>query len=174
MADPILNIICNPEIECSKTGTISDFKNIYPGFQTTRKITVINNRNSQCDLKLQTQANNSNSPIYQYTKISFSGREIDLLSNSETSIDSLSPNQKKDITMRLYVSTKADNNFANQTEKINFNFKINCAISSTSSGTVAGVSTTNNPFCSCSWWWKVILLIIIFLILILRLAKNRE
>ena len=151
-------IKCDPEIECSSSGTISNFENIYPGFQTTRKISVINNRNVQCDLKLQTQFNNPDSYIFKHTSFSLS--------------DSfLVPNQKKDITLRLYVSTKADNNFANQTEKIDFNFKINCVETPTHSGTVAGISTTHISF---EWWWLYIFLAFLIYLALLRLAKNQE
>lgn len=158
MASSILNITCNPEIECSSTGIISDIENIYPGFQSTRKITVTNNRNTQCELVLQTQFDNPQSLIQKHTKISLSE-------------NILSPNQKKDINVRFYVSTTADDSFANLSEKINFNFKINCVPSSTSSGTVAGVSTTNKSY---SWWWLLIILVLLILATYLRLAKKQE
>lgn len=174
MANPSLKITCNPEIECSKTGTISDFENIYPGFQTTRSINISNNRNYQCDLKVQAQGANSNSPIYKYTKISFSGNDVGLISNTETLIGTLNPHQNKSFSMRFYVSTKAGNEFANQTEKIDFNFKINCVSPSTSLGTVAGISTTDKSFCSCFWWWVFIIFAVLILIFISRLAKKRE
>lgn len=158
MAGPILKIECNPEIECSNTGTISGFENIYPGFQTTRKISIINNRNVQCDLQLQTQFNNPDSYIFKHTNFSLSDNV-------------LVPNQKKDVTMRIYVSTKADNNFANLYEKIDLNFKINCVVPSTSSGTVAGISTSHKPF---EWWWLYIFFAFLIYLSLLRLAKNHE
>lgn len=158
MASSILNITCNSEIECSNTGTISDIENIYPGFQSTRKITVTNNRDTQCELVLQTQFDNLESLIQKYTKISLS-----------ESI--LTPNQRKDINVRIYVSTTADDSFANLSEKINFNFKINCVPSSTSSGTIAGVSTTNKSF---NYWWPFISFVLLIFVMYLRLAKKRE
>lgn len=173
MAGSVLEIQCNPDIECSKTGTITSFDNIYPGFQTSRKIVVTNNRNDTCELSLAGHNKDTNHPIYKYAKISFSGQEINFASSNEILIDTLAPKQKKDINVRFYVSTKADNSFANQSETLDFNFKINCIPVSSSSGTVAGIST-NKSFCSCFWWWFFILVAILVFIFTLRLAKKQE
>lgn len=158
MADSLLNIVCSQDIECSNTGTILGFSNIYPGYQDVRPIRISNNRNIQCDLLLQSQGEHPNSLIYKYTEIYFSNV-------------TLSPKQKKDINIQLYISPKAGNEFANLSDKLNFNIKINCTDLSTPAGSVAGISTTPD---SINWWLVFIIFSFFVFAVSLRLAKKQE
>lgn len=172
MANTLLNIKCDPDLECSKTGEISDFINIYPGFETTRNITISNNRSIDCDLTIKPFASQS-SEIFKFTKLFLSDKEITI--NQESYIGKFIKGQKSEYLLKLAVDNNAGNNFANLSETLDLSFLINCSESSSSaspSGTVAGVSTTNK--CTNCCWWLYLLIIINIIYILFKIFKNRK
>jgi hypothetical protein len=166
-----ITITCNNS-ECTKLSGNSLFNetNIYPGFTTSQKVSIINNRNSTCHLKFKTNSNSQESNLLsQQISLTISSANSDTDYNSTTyllsdlfgssqSLGHIHKNKTNKYLWSMVFNQNAGNIYQNQTTNFNVDFNFECddeesSISPTNSptpGSVLGSSSSNSNQCTNS------------------------
>ena len=169
-----ITITCNGGAsECTVSPDLPIFNetNIYPGYTTSQKFYVDNNRDSACNLTLKATSNSVTDLLSSKIFISIRGTNnsnnlnisnyllSDLLDPSKPnlSLGHVNKNKKNNYEWTVTLDQSADNTYQNLTSNFNVDFNFQCddddiTPTPTSTGDVLGtsVSVTSSPQCTNS------------------------
>lgn len=138
-----LTINCHSSA-CSKSSDLPLFKeiNIYPGFNLSQKITVVNQRSESCSLRFNPiNSNNSllsdaiNLSLSSDNQVWYAGTINTLFNKSDHLLGDIPSNSSREYLWTVFLNQSLDNQYQNLLTSFDLNLNFTCADSQTSTCT---------------------------------------